>query len=166
MPNARKSAFRPFASAIPSTRPRTEANTPMARPSVSTERLIWRRDAPSVRSVASSRMRWASVIERVLKITNAPTPSAMNPNPSRKYWTNLPLSWTSLESASACCWPVLICAAAGTMGRRSVTSCSDETPSRAAAKIVSYCPRLPRSACAVATLKTANVAPPIEFSLP
>ena len=89
MPKAWKSAFRPFASARPSTRPTTEANTPIARPSVSTERLICRREAPSVRSVASSRMRWASVIDRVLKITNAPTPNAMNPKPSRKHLDEL-----------------------------------------------------------------------------
>ena len=42
------------------------------------------REAPSVRSVANSRVRWATVIERVLKITNAPTNSAMPPKPSRK----------------------------------------------------------------------------------
>ena len=41
------------------------------------------REAPSVRSVANSRVRWATVIDRVLKITNAPTSSAMPPKPSR-----------------------------------------------------------------------------------
>ena len=40
------------------------------------------REAPSVRSVANSRVRWATVIDRVLKITNAPTSSAMPPKPS------------------------------------------------------------------------------------
>ena len=92
MPNSLNSPCRPFASASPSTRPTTEANTPITSPSIRTERLICRRDAPRVRSVASSRMRCASVIDRVLKITNAPTPSAMNPKPSRKIWTNLLLS--------------------------------------------------------------------------
>ena len=38
----------------------------------STERSTWRRDAPSVRSVANSRVRCATVIDRVLKITNEP----------------------------------------------------------------------------------------------
>ena len=42
------------------------------------------REAPSVRSVANSRVRWATVIDSVLKITNAPTSSAMPPKPSRK----------------------------------------------------------------------------------
>jgi len=35
--------------------------------------------APSVRSMPSSRMRWATVIENVLKIRNEPTSSAMKP---------------------------------------------------------------------------------------
>ena len=38
----------------------------------------WRRDAPSVRSVASSRVRCAIVIESELTITNAPTKSAIS----------------------------------------------------------------------------------------
>ena len=45
--------------------------------SSSTERSTCRRDAPSVRSVANSRVRWATVIESVLKMTNAPTNSAI-----------------------------------------------------------------------------------------
>ena len=79
-----------------------DAKTPMTSPSVMTERRSCFREAPRVRRVASSRMRWASVIDSVLKITNAPTPRAMKPKPSRKYCTNFVLSWTSLESASAC----------------------------------------------------------------
>ena len=165
-PNASKSRFRPLASAMPSTRPTSEANTPMTRPSVRTERLTWRLDAPSVRSVASSRMRCASVIERVLKITNAPTPSAMKPNPSRKYWTNLLWSWVSLALASACC-----CAGLDLGGGRDdrpqlADELLGETPSRAATRIVSNCPRLPSSACAVGTSKTAIVEPPMESTVP
>ena len=45
-----------------------------------TERMTCLREAPSVRSVANSRVRWATVIDSVLKITNAPTSSAMAPN--------------------------------------------------------------------------------------
>ncbi len=43
-----------------------------------------RRVAPSVRSVANSRVRCAIVIESVFAITNAPTNSATPPNASRK----------------------------------------------------------------------------------
>ena len=39
----------------------------------------WRRVAPIVRSVASSRVRWAIVIESVFAITNEPTKSAIEP---------------------------------------------------------------------------------------
>ena len=49
-----------------------------------TEPSICRRDAPIVRSVANSRVRCATVIENVLKMTNAPTKSAMPANASRK----------------------------------------------------------------------------------
>ena len=51
-----------------------------------TERMTCLREAPSVRSVANSRVRWATVIDSVLKITNAPTSSAIAPKPSRKYF--------------------------------------------------------------------------------
>ena len=61
----------------PSTSPITEASRPITRPSSTTERMTCLREAPSVRSVANSRVRWATVIDRVLKITNAPTSSAM-----------------------------------------------------------------------------------------
>ena len=44
----------------------------------------WRREPPSVRNVASSRGRCATVIDSVLKMTNAPTKSATPPKPSRK----------------------------------------------------------------------------------
>ena len=49
-----------------------------------TEPSTCRRDAPTVRSVANSRVRWATVIDSVLKITNAPTNRAMPANVSRK----------------------------------------------------------------------------------
>ena len=73
----------PFAIPRPSTSPITEATRPITRPSSRTERMTCLREAPSVRSVANSRVRWATVIDRVLKITNAPTNSAMPPKPSR-----------------------------------------------------------------------------------
>ena len=69
-----------------------------------------------MRSVANSRERWATVIESVLRITNAPTNSAMPPKPSRKYVMNFRLSLVSLESAAACASPVLTSALAGSSG--------------------------------------------------
>ena len=48
------------------------------------EPRTWRREAPSVRSVANSRVRWAIVIESEFAITKAPTKSAMPAKASRK----------------------------------------------------------------------------------
>ena len=56
----------------------------MTSASSTTETCTCRRDAPSVRSVASSRVRCAIVIDSELTITNAPTNSAIRPNASRK----------------------------------------------------------------------------------
>ena len=49
-----------------------------------TEPSTWRREAPTVRSVANSRVRCATVIESVLKMTKAPTKRAMPAKASRK----------------------------------------------------------------------------------
>ena len=82
-PNAEKSAIMPFAIPSPSSSPITEASRPITSPSSRTERMTCLREAPSVRRVANSRVRWATVIERVLKITNAPTNNAIAAKPSR-----------------------------------------------------------------------------------
>ena len=66
-------------------------------PSLTTARQIWRRDAPSVRSSANSRMRWATVIEKVLKIRKAPTNSAMKANASSAVFRKPRLSRMSLD---------------------------------------------------------------------
>ena len=100
------SALRPFARATPSASPSADASTPITKPSTSTERRTCRRVAPSVRSVANSRVRWATVIESVLKMTNAPTNSATMPNASRKYWMKFVNSEMSFALALACSAPV------------------------------------------------------------
>ncbi len=86
MPNETNSAFRPLASANPRNRPTTEASSPITNASMSTDASTCRRVAPSVRSVASSRVRCATVIDSVLAITKLPTNSATPPNASRKSW--------------------------------------------------------------------------------
>ncbi len=57
MPKETNSEFRPFARPRPRNSPITDASNPITRASSSTERSTWRRVAPSVRSVASSRVR-------------------------------------------------------------------------------------------------------------
>src|SRR4051794_16465998 len=78
------SAFIALAMPTPAKSPTTEARRPITSPSSTTERITYLREPPSVRSVANSRVRWATVIDSVLKITNAPTNRAMQPKPSRK----------------------------------------------------------------------------------
>ena len=60
--------------------------------------MTWRRLAPTARSRASSRSRWATMIENVLKMTNDPTNSAMNAKTSRKVPKKLSAWWTRLLS--------------------------------------------------------------------
>ncbi len=115
IPSALNSAPIAGANPIPASKPTIEATSPMTNASRTTEVTIWRRLAPSVRSIANSRVRWATVIEKVLKIRNAATNSAtpakissavfrkpMNsPTSSRWDWTfSAPVS-TSTESGSA-----------------------------------------------------------------
>ena len=118
--------------------------------------MTWRREAPSVRSVANSRERWATVIESVLRITNAPTNSAMPPKPSRKYVMNFRLSLVSLESAAACASPVLTSALAGSSGLISFVSAAGVTPSLALTEMLSYLPSFSNSFCAVGRSKIAE----------
>ena len=54
-----------------------------ARPRRCTSASTWRRVAPSERSMANSRIRWATVIEKALKMMNAPTITATPPKASR-----------------------------------------------------------------------------------
>ena len=83
-PNVPKSAWIPSARRRPKARPKSDATMPMTSDSRMTEASTCRRDAPIVRKVANSRVRCATVIEKVLKMTNAPTKSAMPANVSRK----------------------------------------------------------------------------------
>ena len=146
----------------PRNSPIAEATTPMTSVSSITERSTWRRVAPSVRSVASSRVRCAIVIEIVLKMTNDPTSSAMPPNTSRNLRMIPIADPTSFEASSAWASAVLTSAVAGTSASTSRASCACETPGFAATSISSKTPGLSRTACAVGTSKAASVSPPIS----
>ena len=109
----------------------------MTRPSATTERMTCLREAPSVRRVANSRVRWATVIDRVLKITNAPTSSAIAPKPSRKYlMIDIDLS-SSAASSSACLALSLTCSVPGTSGATALTSSFADVPFAAEREIES-----------------------------
>jgi hypothetical protein len=105
-PRAAKIALRPLASPRPRKSPATDARAPITSASTITEKRTCRRDAPIVRSVANSRTRWATVMESVLKMTKAPTKSAMRPKASRKYWMMFVNSSTSLVASCFSWTPV------------------------------------------------------------
>ncbi len=83
-PNPDSSAARPRASPMPSSTPAAAAAAPSSTASPSTLRNTWPRWAPSVRSSASSRTRWPTMIEKVFQITNAPTNSDTPAKPTKK----------------------------------------------------------------------------------
>ena len=82
--SASNSLLRPTARPRPLKRPTIEATSPITSASRITETRTCRREAPIVRSVANSRVRCATVIDSVLKMTKAPTKSATPANESRK----------------------------------------------------------------------------------
>ena len=94
-----------------------------------------RREAPIVRSVANSRVRWATVIEIEFAITNAPTKSAIPPKASRNDWRMLRNDFVSLASDSACASPVRTCVCGGRIVRIWLTNCCSETPGLDATRI-------------------------------
>ncbi len=165
-PTASNSRKRPFARARPTTRPTSEASTPVTSASTSTDPSTCRRDAPSVRSVANSRVRCAIVIESEFAITNAPTNSATPPNARRNFCRNERKSVTSDASLVACAAPVLTWVVGGRMPCTCEMSCSGETPPLAAIRIWSSLPCLSNRCWAVARSKPASVAPPIDETAP
>jgi hypothetical protein len=70
---------------IPASSPRTEPANPTTSASATTDVSTWRRETPMVRSIPNSRVRWATVMVNVLKMTNDPTSNAIGPNISRPY---------------------------------------------------------------------------------
>ena len=82
-PMARMIASSPWAAPSPRTMPAAEATMPTSRASVSTEPMSWVRLAPMARSRPSSRVRWATRIENVLKMMKAPTSRATAANMRR-----------------------------------------------------------------------------------
>ena len=101
-PTALNNAFSPFAISKPNNSPTIAATSPVMKPSSITERNTCLRDAPSVRRVASSRTRCATVIERVLKMTNEPTISAIAGEREQEVLEERESVVVSLESAAPC----------------------------------------------------------------
>ncbi len=138
----------------------------MTNDSMITDVRSWRREAPIVRSVANSRVRCATVIESVLKMTNAPTKSAMPANESRKYRMNLVNSTDSRSSSVCSAAERTVTWSAGSVSLSSATSASGVVPSAAATEISSNWPSRSSRRCASGIVKTANVAEPSDSTSP
>ena len=122
MPNDLNSELSPFASPMPTSSPAAEASSPITSASSITVRRTWRLVAPSVRSVASSRVRCAIVIDSVLAITKLPTNNAIPAKASRKFWMMLRKPLVSWVAFLACEVPVRASALGGSRGRISRSS--------------------------------------------
>ena len=160
MPRAESPALSATASPIPAATPAADAARPMTSDSPRTAANTWRRLAPTARSSASSRSRWATTIENVLKMTNAPTNSAMNPNVSRKVPMKLS-AWCTLCCPSAVTdWPLTTSMPGSWMAAWiRATSVSCETPGSAATSSWLTFPGWPSTWAAVAGVNAAMLAP-------
>ena len=130
-PTSSKTRFRPHAKPRPRTRPTSVAASAITKASPTTVPRICRRLAPMVRSIANSRVRWATVMENVLKMMKAPTRTATPAKPSSAKRISRPISALSslacsAESSAAVC--TISPGSSRALRTRSASS-SSETPS-------------------------------------
>jgi len=163
IPNQTKTWFSSLARPRPRNSPTRDPNTPITNASSTTDQYTCRRVAPSVRRVASSRIRCATVMPIVFAITKMPTKSATKPKASRKYSRMLRKPFVSFAACFASCWPVRTCAVCGSSGRIWATSWVGVTFGLPATPIESSLPSLLKIRCAVGRSKIASVAPPSEL---
>ena len=105
-PNPLSSFSSPSAASTPRPRPISDDTSPTMAASPRTERNTWRRLAPTMRSSASSRVRWPTVMEKVFKMVKPPTKSAMKAKTSRAVLRK-PRAWPmALVASLTTVWPV------------------------------------------------------------
>jgi hypothetical protein len=106
-PTALNRALMPLAMPMPAPKPSSEAVRPSRSASPSTLSSTWRRIAPKERSMANSRSRCATVMEKALKMMKAPTIRATPPKASSAGLSTAPrASLTALAPSAALCFPV------------------------------------------------------------
>ena len=110
----------------------------------------------------NSAIRWATVIEKVLKIRKAPTKSATKAKTSRIVVRKPRLSRISSEERSAFSSPVSTRTEAGISAAIRRLRTSGVTPSSAATEIWSNSPSLSVIRCASGRVSWAMLAPPNE----
>lgn len=92
----------------PAARPVTAATVPTTNASISTDRVTWRREAPTARSSASSLVRWATSIVKVLAMMNVPTNRAIPAKTSSAFFRPLMSAAICVAWSSASCLPVVV----------------------------------------------------------
>ena len=105
-------------------------------------------------------MRWATVIEKVLKIRKAPTKTEMPAKISSAVVRKPKPSLMSADCWAASSAPVFDSTFGGRTAAIRVESSSGVTPSSASTEMSSKSSPLPVIDCASATVKTARLAPP------
>ncbi len=158
-PIASNSASSAFASPRPANSPTSDAPRPITRASTSTEPSTWRRKPPTIRSSPSSRVRWATVIESVLKMVNAPTRMATPPKTSRAI-RMIEMNCSSPSRVKRSWAWAVVTPASGTAA--AIASREAEPATRIPS---TWFPRS-NSAMAVSMSKTAAVVTPIDFTEP
>ncbi len=103
----------PMAASTPRPRPISDDTSPTISASPRTERNTWRRLAPTMRSSASSRVRWPTMMEKVLRMVKPPTNSAMKAKTSNAVLRK-PRAWPmALVASLTTVWPVTTSALCG-----------------------------------------------------
>ena len=133
---------------------------------MSTERLTCRPDAPIARSIAISRVRWATVMANVLLMMNAPTSTATKAKttmivamPARSSAID---AWSSAISAA----PVMTSTSPPTAAWTAATTSACDQPASAVTAIASAWPGVASSSVAAASVNSTAVAPAGESAVP
>jgi hypothetical protein len=162
-----RAASSSLARPMPTPAPTAVAARPITNASSTIERSTCRREAPMVRRSASSRARWATVIEKVLKMMNAPTKSAIPAKPSRKILMKVTKPRSPLKSNGSASFAVrTVVGVPANAAATDARAPAGVTLVFAANAIVSTSPCLWNSRCAVRRSKAAIVAAPSESTFP
>lgn len=129
-PIAGKRAWSPAAMPIPAPRPTAEETAPTTAASASVVLSTWRREAPSARRSAFSRVRWATTMAKVLWIEKIATSRAMPEKTSRRLVKSV-RNWPERLSrfSSAACCPVTASTPSGSLDSSRSASCCPLVPS-------------------------------------
>ena len=148
-----------MASPTPASRPTIPDTRPMSPASSSTPPRTCLLVAPTARSSATSRRRWATSTLKVFQMTNDPTSSATPANTSSTVVKMPKASWTESTAASAACSPVTASTPSGSSSAIRLRSSLASTPSSARTSTSSTSPSLPSTCWAVGRSNPASVAP-------